>query len=134
MQGFKELTSLMTSCFGFSGERLVPASFLPAICQVNKTGDPAKAYELLCQFPEVNRYTLLYVCHVWSELSHYSSVNKMTVDNICICVSPSMMHTKEWGSSEGVRHSTLQFVEWASTSRSTSAVVVFVTNSATVGI
>ena len=35
----------------------------------------------------------------------------MTVDNICICVSPSMMHTKEWGSSEGVRRSTLQFVE-----------------------
>lgn len=85
----------MTSCFGFSGEGLVPTSFMPAICQVSKGGNPDEAYELLCQFPEANRFSLLFLCHTWSEVSCYSSINLMTVDNISTCVSPAMINTKE---------------------------------------
>lgn len=85
----------MTSCFGFSGERLVPSSFMPAICKLSKGGTPAEAYELLSHFPEVNRFSLLFLCLMWSELCRYSSRNMMTVDNISRCVSPAMINTKE---------------------------------------
>lgn len=95
MQGFKELTSLMSSCLGFNGDRLIPLSFLPAIYEVNKTGEAMQAYRLICRFPDVNRYSLLYVCHMWYELSRYSSINKMTIDNICTCVCPSLVYVKE---------------------------------------
>lgn len=55
-----------------------------------------KAYELLCKLPDVNHYTLLYLCHLWYEISKYSDVNKMTIENICTCVCPSLIFVQEY--------------------------------------
>lgn len=94
--GYKEMTSLLTSTISFEKECLIPVSFLPAINEVNQARSPTKAYELLCKLPDLNRYSLLYLCHLWYEVSQYSEVNKMTVDNICTCVCPSLIFINEY--------------------------------------
>ena len=81
---------------GFQGERLIPTSVLPTINEINKTRSTMKAYELLCKLPDINHYTLLYLCHLWYEISKYSDVNKMTIENICTCVCPSLIFVQEY--------------------------------------
>ena len=93
--GFREVTSLMTSCISFKQECLIPVTFLPSINEVNQTHNAMRAYELLCKLPDRNRYSLLYLCHLCFEISCYSKVNKMTIDNICMCVCPSLIYISE---------------------------------------
>lgn len=110
IQGYKEVTSLLTSSLGFEHECLIPVSFLPSISEVNTTRSPMKAYELLCKMPLVNHYTLLYLCHLWYEVSRYSNVNKMTIDNICTCVCPSLVYVNEYDSVDCVMFSNTEFL------------------------
>lgn len=104
------MTSLLTSSLGFKQERLIPSSFLPSILEVNTTRSPSKAYDLLCKMPMVNHYTLLYLCHMWYELSRYSNVNKMTIDNICTCVCPALIYVNEYGCVDCMMSSNTEFL------------------------
>ena len=75
---------------------LIPAKFITDIIEVNKTKSPQKAFELLERFPQVNRYTLFYMCRLWNEIAAFKSVNKMKIENICVCVCPSLIHINEY--------------------------------------
>ena len=74
---------------------MIPISFLPAIIECNQTKDMKSVLDVVKKFPEINAVNLLYLCLFWYRISTYSSVNKMTVSNLCTRVCPSLIHVDD---------------------------------------
>ena len=74
---------------------MIPIAFLPNIIEFNQTKDAKSVLDVVKEFPELNAVNLLYLCVFWYRISTYSSINKMTVSNLCTCVCPSLIHVED---------------------------------------
>ena len=76
---------------------LLPFHSSLLFCQENACGP------VIQSFPEPNQSLFLWLLDLCVDVSSYSSINKMTAQNLAICISPNLFHANDQNPMEGLK-------------------------------